>query len=117
MGELETKQTMVRSETLTGEAHAALWYAMANLPENHPRWGTQGFPKRAFVLRAYQAGLDRAKELGEVSLRGWRQGIEKGLRELAERGLVALTSDGHLGWDIVDVDFTGVEGGQILLTQ
>lgn len=71
----------VRSDSLSNEAHVALWYAMAvTMPK---QW-----EERFLKMRAGADAQARLERKHVFSDRDWKEAIRRGLIELAERDLV-----------------------------
>ena len=78
---------VVRSDSLSNEAHAALWYALAvTRPEE--------WEQRFLLMKAGADAQARVERKHVFSERDWKEAIRRGLLELADRGLLMGKRDG-----------------------
>ena len=79
---------VVRSDSLSNEAHAALWYAMAvTRPEE--------YEERFKLMKAGADAQARVEKKHVFSDRDWKEAIRRGLIELGERRLVMFKRGGE----------------------
>jgi hypothetical protein len=106
-------EALVRSEELSAEAHAALWFALATLPDNHSAWSETKFNK-AQAVNAFKLGQRRALAAG-MSQHDFFALVREGLQQLEERRLVVLGRDGNHDLEVRDVRLELFVPGSILL--
>ena len=93
---------IVKSTELSNEAHCALWYALASIPNAKPK-----------NINRWNNG--KAKVIAERGERGLRAVLHKGLEELAQKNLISLKRDAEgsyqpvgVNLELLDIDESGI---------